>query len=159
MLCNLLHAKLVWMLSVCYIPNYYMLNWVYLYLEPILLNRIGKLLGYLAALSVNCVYRLLSLRGWVDSAWDSKSLDCSRSQLRILQVAEFFDNSRLISTFLISLDWAAFWSCSRKCLPSAASPLCKIEVYTCCNCNPQSKCTCFLNFRRPCFGANKCWVF
>ena len=34
-LCNLLHAKLVWMPSVCYIPNYYLLNCVYLYLEPL----------------------------------------------------------------------------------------------------------------------------
>ena len=62
MLSDLVHAKLVWMPSVCYIPNYYMLNCVYLYLVPLLLNGIDNLL-YAAALFVNSVCRCLSVRG------------------------------------------------------------------------------------------------
>ena len=81
MLCDLLQAKLVWMPSVCYTPNYYLQNCIYLYLVPLLLNRIGNLLAYVAALLVTSVCRWLSLRGWVVSAWDSKTLDCSRSQI------------------------------------------------------------------------------
>ena len=49
MICDLLHAKLVWMPSACYIPNYYLQN---LYLVLFLLYRIGNLLAYVAALLV-----------------------------------------------------------------------------------------------------------
>ena len=55
MLWDLLHAKLVWM-SVCSIPNYYMQNWVFLYLVPFLLNWIGNWLAYVAALFVTSVF-------------------------------------------------------------------------------------------------------
>ena len=51
------------LLSVCYIPNYYLQNWFYLYLVPLLLNGIGYLLAYVAALLVTSVCRLLSLSG------------------------------------------------------------------------------------------------
>ena len=34
---------------VCYIPNYFLQNFVYLYLVPLLLNCIGNLLAYVAA--------------------------------------------------------------------------------------------------------------
>ena len=54
MLCNLFHENLVWMPSVGYIPNYYLQNWVYLYL----LNRIGNLLTYVADLSLISVCQL-----------------------------------------------------------------------------------------------------
>ena len=95
------------------------------FLMPLLLNCIGKLSAYVAALFVTSVCRLLSLRSWLDNAWVSKSLDCSRSQIRILHVADFFLLSRgIFLIFLISLDRAALWPCSRKCLRSAASPLC-----------------------------------
>ena len=66
MLCDLLNAKLVWMMpspSVCYIPKYYLQNWVYLYLVAFLLNCIGNLLAYLAALFVTSVCGFLSLLG------------------------------------------------------------------------------------------------
>ena len=63
MLCDLLHAKLVWMPSVFYIPNYYLQNCVYLYFVPLLLNGIGNLLAYVAALFVTRVCRWLSVRG------------------------------------------------------------------------------------------------
>ena len=62
MLSDLLHANLVWMPSVCYIPNYYLQDSVYLYLVPFLLNRIGYFLTYVAALFVTSVCRLLSSR-------------------------------------------------------------------------------------------------
>ena len=57
-----LHAKLVWMPSVCYIPNYYLQSWVYLFFAPLLLHVIEILLAYVAALFVTCVCRLLSVR-------------------------------------------------------------------------------------------------
>ena len=63
MLYDLLHAKLVWMLSVYYNSIYYLQNWVYLYLVPLLLNSTGYLLAYVAALFVSSVCRLLSLSG------------------------------------------------------------------------------------------------
>ena len=88
----------------------------------LLLNRIGNLLAYIATFIVTSVYRLLILRGWVDSAWNSKYLDCSRSQIRIL--AEFLLNRGLILLFLISPDRGAF-SCSLTCLRCAALPLYK----------------------------------
>ena len=52
-------------------------------------------------------------------------LKFSRSQIRILYVADFLQIRGLILIFLFSLDRAALWSCSRKFLRSAASPLCK----------------------------------
>ena len=52
---DLLHVKLVCMPSVCYIPNYYLQNCVYFYFVPFLLNRIGNLLAYVAALFVTSV--------------------------------------------------------------------------------------------------------
>ena len=60
----------------------------------------------------------------MDSAWDSKSLDCSMSQIRIPRIAEFLLIRGLFLLFLFSLDRAAFWPCFRKCLRSAASLLC-----------------------------------
>ena len=63
MFSSLLHAKLVWVPSVCYIPNYYLQNCLNFYLVPLLLHRIGKLLAYVAALFVTSVCRLLSVRG------------------------------------------------------------------------------------------------
>ena len=59
MLSDLLDAKLVCMPSVCYIPNINCKT-VYLYL---VLNRIGNLLAYVAAIFVTSVCRLLSLSG------------------------------------------------------------------------------------------------
>ena len=107
MFCELLHAKLVWMPSVCFIPIYYLQSWVYLYLVPLLLNRFDNLLAYVAALFMTSVFLLLSLRGWVDSAWESNFLDCSMSQNGILHVAEFLLIRGLLILFLISLDRAA----------------------------------------------------
>ena len=63
MLCDVLHAKLVWMSSVYYTPNYYWQNCVYLYLVTLLLNRIGNFLAYVADLLVTSVCRLLSVCG------------------------------------------------------------------------------------------------
>ena len=83
--------------SVYYNPNYYLQSWVYLYLMRFLLNGTGNLLAYVAALFVTSVCRLPSLHDWGDSVWDSKSLDCSGSQIRILRLA--FANSGLISTY------------------------------------------------------------
>ena len=60
---GLLHAKLVWMPSVLYIPNYFLQNLVYLYLVALLLNGIDNLLAYVTALFVTSVCPLLSLRG------------------------------------------------------------------------------------------------
>ena len=57
MLCFLIPAKLVGSPSACYIPNFYMQNWVYLFLVPLLLNNVGKLLAYVAALFVTSVCR------------------------------------------------------------------------------------------------------
>ena len=42
-----------------------------------------QLLAYVAALFVTSVFRLISLSGWGNSEWDSKSLDCSRLQIGI----------------------------------------------------------------------------
>ena len=63
MLSNLLHAKLAWMPSVYYIPNCYMQKCVYFYLVTLLLNRIGDLLAYVAAIFVTSVCRFLTVRG------------------------------------------------------------------------------------------------
>ena len=64
MLCDLLHAKLVWwMPSVFYIPKDHLQNCVYLYLVSVLLNRIDNLLAFVAALFVTSVCRWLSVRG------------------------------------------------------------------------------------------------
>ena len=63
MLSNLMHAKLAWMPSVRYIPNYNQSNYGYLYLVPFLLHRIGILLAYVAALFVTSVCQLFSVRG------------------------------------------------------------------------------------------------
>ena len=65
---NLLHAKLCWMPSVCYISNYYLQNCVILCLVPLLLRVIGNLLAYVAALFVTSVCRLLSVLGREDKA-------------------------------------------------------------------------------------------
>ena len=115
-----LHAKLI---SVCFIQNYYLQICVYLYLVPLLLNGIGNLLAYVAVFFVTSVCRLLSLRGWGDSAWDSKSLDCSRSQIRTLHVADFLLIRGLFLPFLVLLGRAVFCWSSLKCLRSSASPL------------------------------------
>ena len=53
------------------------------------------------------VCRLLSLRDWVDSAWDSKSLDCSRLQTRILHVDEFL----LIRVLFFIFSYFTWYSC------------------------------------------------
>ena len=45
MLSNLLHANIVRMPLVGYIPNYFMRNCVYLYLVTLLLHSIGNLIG------------------------------------------------------------------------------------------------------------------
>ena len=62
MLSNLLHNKLVWVPSVFYIPNYYLLSCVYLFLVPLLLHRIFNLLEYKAALFEQCL--LIVKRSW-----------------------------------------------------------------------------------------------
>ena len=62
MFSKLLHTKLVWMSSVCCIPNYYLQNCVNLCFMPLLLHNIGILLAYVAVLFVISVYRLLSVR-------------------------------------------------------------------------------------------------
>ena len=59
MLSNLLHAKLAWMPSVCLISNCYMQKCVHFYLVTLLLNRIGDLLAYVAAMFVTSVCRFL----------------------------------------------------------------------------------------------------
>ena len=51
------------MALVCYIPNYYLQNFVCLYLVPILLNRIRNSLASVAALLVTSVCQWLSVRG------------------------------------------------------------------------------------------------
>ena len=76
MLSNFFPSKLVWMPSVCYIPNYYMQICVYLYLVPFSLHRIGNFLAYIAALFVASVCRLLSVFGRVQGV----RLQFSRSQ-------------------------------------------------------------------------------
>ena len=63
MRCYLLHAKLLWMPSVCEVPNYYWQNCVYLNFLLLLLNGIGNLLAYVAGLFVTSVCRWLSVRG------------------------------------------------------------------------------------------------
>ena len=63
MLCDFSHAKLVWMPSVCYFPNYYLQIVVYLYLVPLMLNGIGNILAYVAALFVTSICRWLGVRG------------------------------------------------------------------------------------------------
>ena len=93
----------------------------------LVLNRIGNLLAYVAAIFVTSVCRLLSLSGWRDSAWDPNPRDCSRSQIRKLHVAKFLLLRGLFLFFLIQLDRAAFWSCSGRCLRSTASPLCLFQ--------------------------------
>ena len=57
MISDLLHAKLVWMPSGCYIPNYHLQNIDYLYLVSISLNGIGNLLAFVAVLFVTNVYK------------------------------------------------------------------------------------------------------
>ena len=44
---------------------------------------------------------------------------------QIFAKPRIFANSVLFLLFLMSLDGAAFWSCSRKCLRRVASPLCR----------------------------------
>ena len=63
MLSILLHAKLVWMPSVCYILNYYMQNFVYLYLVLLLPHRFAMLLALVAASFETSACRLLRIRG------------------------------------------------------------------------------------------------
>ena len=82
MLSNLLHAKLVWMPSICYNSNYYLQNSVYFYLVPFLLLSIANLLAYVAALFVTSVCRLLDSNG--------VRLQFSRSQVRSPYVAKFY---------------------------------------------------------------------
>ena len=123
MLCDLLHVDAF---SLFYSKLLFAKLSLFLF-SLILPNCIDNLLAYVAALFMTSICRLLSLRGWGDSAWDSKSFDffyCSRSHIRILHVVEFLLIWGLFLLFLISIDRAAFWSCSRKCLRSAASPLC-----------------------------------
>ena len=62
---NFLLAKLVWMPSVCYIPNYYLQICVCFYLVPFLLHRVGSLLSYVAALFVTSFCRLVGVRSKV----------------------------------------------------------------------------------------------
>ena len=90
---------------------------------PLLLNGIGNFLGYVAALFVTSVCWLLSLRGLVDSARNSKSLNCNRSQIRILHIAEFLLIGGSFLLFLISLDKAAFCVLASVC--DAQLRLCK----------------------------------
>ena len=49
--------------SVCFISNYFLQNFVYLNLVPLLLNGICNLSAYVAALFANSGYRWLSVRG------------------------------------------------------------------------------------------------
>ena len=60
----------------------------------------------------------------------SRSLDCSSSQSRILQAAEFLLIRGLFLLFLFSFNRAAFCLFSRKCLRSAALPLCFTHLVT-----------------------------
>ena len=69
-------AKLAWMPSACYIPNYYMPLCVYLYLVPLLLHCIGSLLACVAASFVTSV-------SVVEHSWSSGQgvrLQISKSQ-------------------------------------------------------------------------------
>ena len=101
-------------MALCF-PIYYLQNCVFLYLVPLMRYRIGNLLAYVAWLLVASFLVNLNIRGISYKVADSNP---TRSRV--------FANLRLISTFFISLDRAAFWSCSRKCLRSAASPLCYV---------------------------------
>ena len=56
MLPNLLPAKVVWMPSFCCIPKRYLQNCVYIYLVPLLLNRIGYLMAYVDVLFLTSVF-------------------------------------------------------------------------------------------------------
>ena len=78
----------------------------------LLLHRIGNFLAFVAALLVAIF--------WGFEASVAEWLVC---ETQICYPLSFFSNSRLISIFL---DRAAFWSCCRKCLRSAASPLCNL---------------------------------
>ena len=91
----------------------YLQNSVYLYLVPLLLHRIGNLLAYVAALFATSVCRLLSVLG--------REVAVSKPIF-----SKIFLNRGLFLSFLISLHEAVSLSCSRVCLQSAASPLCKI---------------------------------
>ena len=57
------------------------------------------------------------------SVLDSNLLGRTFLLIRVFAKLRVFASSRLISTFFMSLDRAAFWSSSRKCFRSAASPL------------------------------------
>ena len=70
----LVHFQLVWIPSVCYIQNYYMLGCVYLYFMPLFLHRLGNLLAYVAALFVASLSKLSTARGTDARTGDTKSL-------------------------------------------------------------------------------------
>ena len=100
MLSNLLHAKLCLLV---FGASFAASNW--------------QFLAYVAALLAACF--VLNIRG------ECVRLKFARLQIRIRHVAEFFLLIRgLFLLFYISLDRAALWSCSRKCLRSAAWLLC-----------------------------------
>ena len=61
MLCDLIHEKLVDAFSLLY--SKLLLAKLCLYLVPFLLNRIGNLLAYVAALVVTSVFRRISVLG------------------------------------------------------------------------------------------------
>ena len=59
--------------SVCYISNYCLQNFVYLYLVSFLLHGIGNLLKHVAALSKASLTKLSRARGVDERIGDSKS--------------------------------------------------------------------------------------
>ena len=82
--------------TVCYIPNLYWQNCVYLYLVPLLLHNIGNLLAYVAAL-FETSFVLIVERSWPrdqDRALDS---NC-RFEANTFQIST---DSRLISIFCL----------------------------------------------------------
>ena len=84
-------------------------NCVFLYLVLLLLHGTGNLLAYVAALLVTSFYGFQAF--------------VVMSHIGIRHVAEILLIRGLFLLFLISLDRAAFWLCSRKCLRSSTSPL------------------------------------
>ena len=63
MLSDLLHAKVVGVPLVCYIPNDYLQNCVFLHLVLLLLHRIGNFLAYVAGVIGDYFLGILSILG------------------------------------------------------------------------------------------------
>ena len=102
-----------------------MQNCVFLHMVLLLQHRIGNLFN----LFVNRLRYCWLLHRDFEYPWLSGycvRLNFVRSQIRIRHVAEFVLIRGLFLLFIILLNRAAFWSYSRKCLRSAALPLCQL---------------------------------